>query len=220
MNCTETTTRLHQYLDEDFSAQEQQQFEEHISRCDSCQNELNTTRELRRVLAELPVEPARAGFEQCVLEEVHRHYPERQHHGFVTGFAAAVAASLMLWVASLMFFQQDVSNATVVTLTVNQERTVRLMFEAVGDMGQVTLSLNFPEHVELAGYPGKSHLSWQTRLQKGSNVLMLPILAVDQGEGEMIAQLNYGDKSKTFRILMKTTDDGVMNYVIQPVPLV
>jgi len=218
MNCTETTTRLHQYLDSDLA--DQAQFEEHISHCDSCQAELNAIREWRRALAELPVEPARAGFEQRVLGEVHRHYPERHHHGFVTGFATAVAASLMLWLSSLMFFQQDISDASVVMLTVNQERTVRLMIEAVGDLDQVTLSLNLPEHVELAGYPGESRLNWQTRLQKGQNILTLPFLAVDQGQGEMIARVNYGDKSKTFRILMKTTDDGAMDYVIQPVPLV
>ena len=220
MNCTDTTTRLHQYLDGDLSAQAQQQFEYHINRCDACMDELNATRELRRALAELPVEPPRAGFEQRVLAEVHSHYPEPKHHAFVTGFSSAVAAGLMLWVASLMFFQNGSPDVSMVNLVVNQESTVRLMFDAAGDMDQVTLSLELPAHVELAGYSGKSQLHWQTRLQKGQNILTLPIRAVDHGKGELIAQLKYGDQSKTYRILMKTTNDGALNYLIQPVPLV
>lgn len=220
MNCTETKTRLHQYLDGDLSAQTQQQFEHHINCCDACTHELNATRELRRALTNLPVESPRAGFEQRVLAEVQSHYAEQKHHGFVTGFASAVAAGLMLWVASLVFFQNGSPDTSMVTLVVYQEHSVRLMFDAAGDMDQVTLNLELPEHVELAGYPGKSQLNWQTHLQKGQNILTLPLRAVSQGKGELIAQLKYGDRSKTFRILMKTSNDGAVNYLIQDLSLV
>jgi anti-sigma factor RsiW len=166
MECTDTKTQLYPFLDGDLSGQEQQMFEEHIKHCDSCQDELNETRELRRVLATLPVEPYRANFEKRVFAEVNKHYPDEQGHGFITGFASAVAAGLMLWIASLMFVQYDTSDKSMVALEINQQHIVRLSFDAVGDLSQVTLSIDLLEYIELAGYPGRKQLSRETDLQK------------------------------------------------------
>ena len=71
--------------------------------------------------------------------------------------------------------------------------------------------------MELEGYPGRKQLSWQTSLKKGPNVLALPIRAIEHGEGELMARLNYGEKTKTFRVLLKTTADGVMHYQLQEI---
>ena len=104
----------------------------------------------------------------------------------------------------------------MINVAMNDSRTVRLLFEAPGDIDQVTLSIGLPNNVELAGYPGRNELTWQTSLKKGQNVLALPIMAVETGKGELIARLSYGDKLKTYRLVLKTTDKGVMSYRIQP----
>jgi len=130
-----------------------------------------------------------------------------------------MAASLAIWFASSVYLPempgQSASQQATVSVALNQQQTVRLMFEAQSDIQQVSLSIDLPNNMQLAGYPGRKQLSWQTSLKKGSNVLALPVMAVDPGEGELVARLNYGDKSKTVRVLLKTMDDGVLRYQLR-----
>jgi len=96
----------------------------------------------------------------------------------------------------------------------NQARTVKLVFEAPMDLAEVTLSVELPENVELEGYAGQRQLVWQTSLNKGQNILALPVIAIGNGQGELVAQLSYGDKTKQFHIVLKTTSDGALIYQI------
>ncbi len=218
MNCTDTQIQLDDYLDKHLLLNEQKAIELHLNNCTVCRQSLEEARVVRDALKSLPFAEASTDFEARVFAKVRKQSAHNNGNRFLGGFATAMVASVCLWVASTMIFvpQQPVDAPNVITVAMNEERPVRLLFEAPSDIQQVTLTIELPANVELSGYPGRSQLSWNTSLKKGQNVLALPINAIEAGKGELVAQLSYGDKQKTYRLILKTTDNGVMTYQIQP----
>jgi len=223
MKCTDIQKYLDDYLDDAMSLGEQKAVESHIEQCATCQQALEEYRNVRQALRSLPVEDASPDFEAKVFAEVRNHYGAHngKHFGnrFVAGFATAMVASLALWFTSTVYSPQfddtmPQSGPQVVNLAMNQARTVKLMFDAPTDLAGVTLTVELPENIELEGYTGQKQLVWQTNLNKGQNILALPVIAIGNGQGELVAQLNYGDKTQRFRIVLKTASDGALIYQI------
>ena len=218
MKCKDVQTYMDDYLDDVMSLGEQKAVEAHIKHCASCQQEMQNHKTIRQALHSLPVEKASPNFEAKVFAAVRSQ--NEKHSGqtgnrFVAGFATAMVASLALWFASTVYtpqFDEDAPNT--VNLALNQTRTVTLVFDAPSDLAEVTLSVELPDNIELEGYAGHKQLVWQTSLNKGQNILALPVIAIGNGQGELVAQLRYGDKTKQFHIVLKTTSDGALIYQI------
>ena len=221
MNCTDLQTKIDDYLDGELSPEMQKAFTSHIDRCVSCQQSFEQIKALSHALKTLPVVEASPDFEARVFGEVRRQHAGRSdavHFGnrFTTGFATAMAAGLALWFVSTVFFPQlDVKQPHAITVSLDQVRTVRLMFEAPADLDHVTLSVILPQNIELDGFAGQKQLVWQTSLKKGENILALPVTAIADGQGELIAELNYGEKTKQFRVVLKTVNNGALLYQLK-----
>jgi len=223
MKCTDIQKYLDDYLDDAMSLGEQKAVESHIEECATCQQAVEEYRAVRQALHSLPVEQASSDFEAKVFAEVRSHYGKRDGRHFdkrfVAGFATAMVASMALWFTSTVYSPQfdeqlPQSGPQVINLAVNQARTVKLLFDAPTDLAGVTLTVELPENIELEGYAGQKQLVWQTNLNKGQNILALPVIAIGNGQGELVAQLNYGDKTQRFRIVLKTASDGALIYQI------
>ena len=76
---------------------------------------------------------------------------------------------------------------------------VRLAFTAGEPLDDVTLTLNLPPHVEIAGLPGQHQVRWQVSLEQGDNVLALPLRIMFPGDGELVAELDAEGRQKVFR---------------------
>jgi len=223
MKCTDIQKYLDDYLDDAMSLGEQKAVETHVEQCASCQQALEAYRAIRQALRSLPVEDASPDFEARVFADVRRQYGAHsgRHFGsrFTAGFATAMVASLALWFTSTVYSPQvdeqvPQHGAQVINLAMNQARTVKLLFDAPTDLAEVTLTVELPKNIELEGYAGKRQLVWQTNLNKGQNILALPVIATGNVQGELVAQLSYGDKTKRFSIVLKTSSDGALIYQI------
>lgn len=217
MNCTDIQKYLDDYLDEVMSLGEEKAVEAHLKDCAHCQQALEEYKAMHEALRALPVEEASPDFEAKVFAAVQHHYGANKRAGnrLIAGFAAAIAASLALWFASTVYTPQvEEAAPQVINLAMNQTRTIKLVFESPTELAEVTLSVELPENVELDGYAGQKRLVWQTNLNKGQNILALPVIATGNGQGELVAQLSYGDKTKQFYIVLKTASDGALFYQI------
>jgi hypothetical protein len=76
---------------------------------------------------------------------------------------------------------------------------VRLVFRSPAALSGVTIVLALPEGVELSGFPGRRELSWRTDLQRGTNLLELPVRVSGPG-GVLTARLNLGEDSRAFSV--------------------
>lgn len=223
MKCTDVENYLDDYIDETASAAVQMAIDSHLDRCAACRQTLAEQKALRTALRSLPVAEPSAGFEAKVFSAVRRHHSEgrgQPGNRFIAGFATAMVASLAIWFASTLYtplvdeYTRDQQAPQMINLAMNQARTVKLVFEAPTDLAEVTLSVELPENIELEGFGGQKQLVWQTNLNKGENILALPIIATGRGQGELMAKLRYGDKTKQFHIVLNTADGGAQNFQI------
>lgn len=218
MNCTDIDTHIDDYFDGQLDAGVRADFQRHVATCVACTDRVEQMDAMLRNLRAAGTPEPSDNFDQRVFERVRQQYPEPRHGRFAAGFATAMAASLALWFASSVFIpQQSAQQQQPIAVSMHQPQTVRLMFDAATDIQQVSLSIDLPANMRLEGYPGQQQLSWHTRLKKGPNVLALPIMAVDEGQGELVAQLSYGDTVKTFRVVLTAANDGVMQYHLEAI---
>jgi len=122
----------------------------------------------------------------------------------MTGFASAIAAGLVLWVVGGVFMSTPSvppsADIPAVVMTVEEPRTVNLVFAATEALPNATLIVSLPVGVELEGFPGRREISWQTSLDEGRNLLPLTLIAESGAEGILLATLNHDDRKRTFRL--------------------
>ena len=103
-----------------------------------------------------------------------------------------------LWVRSPS--ARRAPEATAVTLTLDEPRSVNLVFDSRAPVGDVELTVDLPTGIELVGRPGEQRVVWHTTLAAGSNALPLTLVARSGTGGELAARLRHGDERKTFAV--------------------
>lgn len=202
MSCTEHAAEIDAYLDDALDAERRARFDAHAAGCAGCAARLQQASSLARALAALPMQAPAPGFEARVLAgaRVVRRPPRIVAGGFVAAFAASI---LTLIYTGLMVGppkRDSVDPLPLVQMTLDERRTVNLVFAADMPLEDVTLRVALPPGVELLGYEGLRQVRWRTRLQAGKNVLPLDLVATDTIGGRLIARLAHGDSEKVFRV--------------------
>ena len=219
MKCTDIDNLIDEYLEHTLDEKSLSDFDRHVAGCHRCARQLENAQALLAGLSSMSVPAPAPGFEQRVFARVRRQYQEQSGHGsffrFATGFATASVAGLAILFASYVWLPQsspvqDETASQMIDVAINQGSTIRLVFEAEQALKAVNLTIDLPSNMEVEGYPGHHQLSWTTSLEKGQNVLALPVIALDPGQGELIAKLDYGDKHKEFRIMLKSSLEGTL----------
>ena len=216
MNCTDINKHIDDYLESTMSDQDQHAFELHVADCASCASKLERVKSVASGLKGLEIPEPSANFEQRMFAGVRKQYKDTRQFHFTAGFATAIAASLAIWFTSTVLVNHDlVEEKHIVSMAVNEVKTVRLLFDSHADISEVNLSIGLPDNMVVDGYPGQRELSWQTSLKKGENVLDLPIMALDPGQGELVAKLNYDGKVKVLRVVLKSSANGALFYQLE-----
>ena len=215
MNCRDRQNSFDEYLDGLLDNQQQADLKAHVESCSNCKAQLQQQLVLSEALRQMPVEPARSGFAQAALQRArqahvvqntpHPHPVAKREpffkHWFAAGFGGAFAAGLALWaVFTVIGPFQPASDVPMFSIAVQQTRSVSLAINVPEDMDGVTLTVELPKNFEISGYRGKQQLAWQTRLKKGRNVLTLPVVALEQGQGQLVARVARHQKSKLLRV--------------------
>jgi hypothetical protein len=85
-------------------------------------------------------------------------------------------------------------------MTLEEPRTVNLVFASTKALDMATLTVTLPAGIELAGFPGQREITWQTSLVEGKNFLPLKLIALSSAGGEVLARLEHDDRDRTFRL--------------------
>lgn len=210
MTCTDIQTSLHGYLHRELPPTDARRVEQHLAGCAECRAALASERTLDAALQERYAVPAASeGFQARVLAAAHGSTHGRAVGWHSTAVGGAIAAALVFGLGLGLFFGSGLnqSSSPVATTAPKQveavaapvEKTVRLAFRSAEALENVTLTLELPPNVEVAAWPGRRELSWQVSLDKGENVLALPLKLLFPGNGELVARLDAGNRQKTFR---------------------
>ncbi len=199
MNCQHIHTQLDDFLDGQLNAEQQQQFQAHLTSCSSCHESVTEAQTVQSALTELPTPAMRPGFAQQAMQRTvgKRH----QRRGVAIGFSSALMAGLALFVVSggLLPTLNSTTSLPDVAISVQSVQTINLAFDSVNYVESATLTIALPDHIEFVGYPGLKQLTWQTSLKQGRNVLPLPIKALNQNNAVLQASIEINGKTKSFQ---------------------
>ena len=162
--------------------------------------------QLLDLLKEYPAPEAGPGFyDRALIRAVHKGSRRQRNRWLLAGFGSAIAAGLAIWAITAMLMTTpqlpDAEPAIPgVTIAMEQEHTVRLVFSSAQAMDSATLTVSLPDGIELAGFPGQREITWETSLKEGKNLPPLTLIALTPAGGELLARLEHKDRNRTFRL--------------------
>lgn len=154
---------------------------------------------------------ADAGFyDQALVRATHEGSRRQRNRWLLTGFGAAIAATVAVWVVGSMLLsnpQLPDQNAAIpgVTIALEETRTVNLVFASETALDAATLTVTLPDGIELSGFPGQREITWETSLNAGKNLLPLTLVALQPAGGELLARLEHDERNRTFRLRVDVT---------------
>lgn len=209
MKCKEIDAELDAYLDGELEAEPRRRFAAHVAECEVCRGRLEAAERLQRTLAALPAPGPSPGFYERALATAARPARSRTWIGWTAGIAAALALAAIVPQLERSVTQSASQRATsggattgvpAVTMALHETRKLNLVFASASALESVSLAIDLPPGVELAGYPGRREVRWTTALNAGKNVLPLELVASKGQGGQLVATLHHDGTEKTFRV--------------------
>ncbi|PXX88994.1 anti-sigma factor [Marinobacter vulgaris] len=232
MLCNECKNSLGSWVRSELSAAQASRVERHLAACNDCSIAAHNEEAISDAVCHSQSVPGPSpGFEERVLaaatEKAGRDRSGFSGHGWSTPVAGgAIAAALVIGIALGFGWKTETGPETDLALSGSDQagggataavalpvRNVRLAFSTREALEGVTLTVELPPHVEVSRYPGHQKLSWKVDLDKGENVVNLPLNILFPGEGELIAHLDDGRRTQTFRTSL---DGSVANGKPEP----
>ena len=193
---------------------------EHLAGCRDCRNAAHALAVLRadrdmpiRVPSDdslhRAIERAVAG-ESSVIE-----MPRRARTGTFwlgAGVGAALAASLA-WAIVLLqptSGEPPSARAPQVTLAVNEQRDVSVALSSPAALEGAEIRIALSGEIGLRGFDDQRELRWKTNLDAGVNQLTLPLIALGAGGGQVLVEIQHGDKRRVFLVDVRTTDPAAL----------
>lgn len=207
MRCEQVTEQLDDFLDGELDAAATAALTRHVSECSECREVVASAESLKDQLAyfgEITRPQPSAGFYDRALARAAQEGTRRQRNRWVmTGFGSAIAATLMIWVVSSVFFatpEMDTPAIPGVTMALEAPKTFNLVFSSASALTEASMTVVLPDGIELKGFAGQKEITWMTSLVEGRNVLPLTLIATTPVGGELLATLQHQDDNKTFRL--------------------
>ena len=181
----------------------------HIAECQSCREALRGAEALA-MLKNRDTGDAPAGLFDQVRTQLDRA-PARgrvdRRFWLGTGFGSAVAASLFAVALMAGWVGPPANDAPEVAeflVALSEPRMMDIAIEADRPLRNARISVFLAGGVELDGYGRRRELSWATDLKAGVNRLSLPVLAVDEGGGQVLVRLSHPQSEQLFVVRLKT----------------
>jgi hypothetical protein len=83
-----------------------------------------------------------------------------------------------------------------ITLALNEVRSVDVLVDSERDLRGATIRVAVSGGLSLEGFEGEREILWQADLERGRNVLTLPIVAHSIGAGQLIAHIEHQGRTQ------------------------
>lgn len=214
MNCRQCIEVIDDFLDEQLSAKGAASVREHIASCNHCYEAVLQERVLRNLVRDVPTsQPSEArldGLLTKATEEGERR--ERRRIGVFV--SSALAASLAIWAVTATFFLNSPLSPNIpgLKLTLHEPRDVKLVMDSPRLLKDAVFTLHLPGDVELVGHPGRKLITWKANVNKGKNILVLPVVARGYGGGELITEITHNNKHKKLVVKMEIQKQDISRH--------
>jgi len=175
---------------------------EHLSGCEDCRNAAHALAMLRAdrdFQIEPPSDDALRRAVVAAVSQQPREQPRRATFWLGVGVGAALAASVAAAVFMLRPLADSAGRAVpAVTLAINEVRNVEVALSSPEPLASAEIHVSLSGEIGLQGFGGQRELRWTTDLDRGVNQLTLPIVALGAHGGQVLVEVQHGDKRRAF----------------------
>lgn len=182
---------------------------EHLASCEDCRDAAHAVAMLRAD-RDLPIQRPRDGaFQGAIRAAVSanaRFTPRRTGFWLGVGVGAALAASIAAAAIVMLrpFSQAPPPGAPAVTLAINEERDVTVALSSPEPLSNAEIHVAVSGDIGLRGFAEQRELRWSADLDRGVNQLTLPIIALGPHGGQVLVEIQHGDKRRAFVVDVRT----------------
>ncbi len=207
MTCTQLTAQLDDYVDGHMDHAASAALAVHIENCDACQQALTREHGLRESLKDYAESgmprPDAEFFNRALAKAAQNGFRRQRNRWVMTGVGGTIAAGLVLWMLGGMFLKTpEIPQSAIpaIAMTLEEPRTLNLVFSSATALANATMTVVLPQGVEVEGFSGQREITWMTSLTAGKNVLPLTLIATSPQGGELIATLRHDGDDRSFRV--------------------
>jgi hypothetical protein len=166
---------------------------------------VNEDRHIVEALKRLPVPEPRPGFIDRAFTrvtsrtEVLSFWPAFLNRGET--WVGVAAGALLAIIASLTFMRaSDNADAHPITLAVNEVRHIEVLIDSERDLPDTNIHVAAVGGIGLAGFGNQQQLDWRAHLRRGPNLLTLPVVARNSGDGVLLAVVEHAGKRRSVTV--------------------
>jgi hypothetical protein len=185
---------------------------EHLLGCEDCRDAARALAALRADAKVLISVPGDQAFERAIAVAtgraawIARTMPRRPSFLFGVGVGAALAAGIAV---AVFLLRPDAAvapaGAPAVLLSLNEARDVSVALDSPEPLANAEIRVALSGEIGLEGFAERRELHWTTDLDRGVNQLTLPIVAFGAGGGQVLVEVQHGDKRRSFIVDVRTT---------------
>lgn len=172
---------------------------------------------LRQALRRMPSPEPRAGFVERALDRAVAQSQDQQTgsvpgglRNFATRWETWAGAALGGAVAAALTFMllrtvdtTAVSPQPQLALTLHEARNVDVLIDSERELKGATIRIAASGSIALDGFEDERQADWQADLERGSNLLSLPVVARAAGKGRLVAIVEF--EGRTQRVAVELT---------------
>jgi len=215
MNCHDFDIQLDDYLDGALETATVAAIDAHLDDCGGCRSRLEHARRVVAAVSQYgraDLEVPSDAWMELALKRAAWQGAKRERRRRWSAAAAVAAAVAILWIVvppgGPGSAPEPAAGVPSVAMSVDEPKTVRLVFSSTTALPDATLTVSLPEGLELAGFAGQREITWSTSLTPGKNVLALELIATSPVNGDVYATLRHADEEKTFRLRVDADHDA------------
>lgn len=122
--------------------------------------------------------------------------------GAALGAAAAAAMTFIL----LRPVDSTQASRPQLALTLHETRNVDVLIDSERELKGATIRIAATGSIALDGFDDERHIDWQADLERGSNLLSLPVVARTAGNGELVAVIEHEGRTQRVAIALTVID--------------
>jgi hypothetical protein len=124
--------------------------------------------------------------------------------GAALGAGAAAALTLLL----LRPVEAPAPQPLQIALTLNEARQIDVLIDSERELKDATIRIAASGSVALDGFADERQIDWRADLERGSNLLSLPVVARAAGKGQLVALIEHEGRTRRVTIDLTVFDRG------------
>ena len=93
-----------------------------------------------------------------------------------------------------------------ISLALNETRAIDVLIDSERELEDATIRIVATGSVVLDGFENEREIGWHARLERGSNVLSLPVVARSTGQGQLVAVIEHDGRTRKMTINLTVRD--------------